>query len=134
MSSGDGGYGMATNSCDPAEPRDDSDDPIYAMERAALKCGAKISDVPMAGRRISFAPDQLHEFAGMCAPAWRPIESAPKDGSTILLRGIGDHRIGDGYWLQAAYNGNGGWIWAYVRSEPFRWMPIPVAHEDQEEK
>lgn len=54
---------------------------------------------------------------------WRPIGDAPKDGSTILLRGAA---IADGYWLQAAYNGNGAWIWPYIHSEPRFWMPLPA--------
>ncbi|WP_098020853.1 hypothetical protein [Orrella dioscoreae] len=57
---------------------------------------------------------------------WQPIETAPRDGSTILLRGKGDHRIADGYWLQAAYNGNGAWVWPYVHSEPVTWMLVPA--------
>ncbi|KNE28145.1 hypothetical protein [Achromobacter spanius] len=57
---------------------------------------------------------------------WKPIASAPKDGSSVLLRGKGDHRIADGYWLQAAYNGVGAWVWPYVHSEPVHWMPLPA--------
>ena len=63
--------------------------------------------------------------AELQARQWQPIETAPKDGGTVLLRGKHDHRIADGYWLQAAYNGNGAWVWPYIHSEPIHWMRLP---------
>lgn len=56
---------------------------------------------------------------------WLPIETAPRDRSSVVLRGRSG-QIADGYWLQAAYNGNGAWIWPYVHSEPVMWIPIPA--------
>ena len=57
---------------------------------------------------------------------WKPIETAPKDGTTVLLRSkYGSH--GDGYWLQSARDGLGAWVWPYLRNEPWFWMPLPAA-------
>ena len=54
---------------------------------------------------------------------WKPIETAPKDGKLILLRGK-DEACGDGYWLKINEK-RGTWVWAYVKKEPLWWMPIP---------
>jgi len=53
---------------------------------------------------------------------WKPIESAPKDGTSVLLATALSYA--DGYWLQSAYNGNGAWIWPYAYKEPRYWMPL----------
>ena len=53
----------------------------------------------------------------------QPIETAPKDGSRILL--ASNSVFADGYWLQSAYNGAGAWIWPYIHKTPFYWMPLP---------
>lgn len=53
---------------------------------------------------------------------WQPIETAPKDGTKILLGNR--HVCADGYWLQAAYAGNGAWIWPYVNKTPTHWTPL----------
>lgn len=78
--------------------------------------------------RAALADDDVRRDAEAhpVAATWQPIESAPRDGRTILLRGH-RHRISDGYWLKEAYDGNGAWVWAYVRSEPTHWMPHPSA-------
>lgn len=77
---------------------------------------------------------QAAEIARLkAAQTWQPIETAPKDGSTVLLRGRGDHRIADGYWLQDAYGGLGAWVWPYVHSEPHHWMPLPAGPDALQE-
>ena len=57
---------------------------------------------------------------------WLPIGTAPHDGSSVLLLGQSG-RHADGFWESAAYNGNGCWVWAYVKCEPTHWMPLPEA-------
>lgn len=49
---------------------------------------------------------------------WRPIDSAPKDGSRILLKSK-HSSIADGTWSGQS------WIWPYIKKEPMYWMPIP---------
>jgi hypothetical protein len=64
---------------------------------------------------------------------WQPIESAPKDATEVLL--WGKKRCADGYWLQAAYAGNGAWIWPYLFHDPTHWMPLPpIPDEEQKAK
>ena len=50
---------------------------------------------------------------------WQPIETAPKDGSFILLA-TPKGRIADGFW-SLVY---GVWSWPYVMVEPTHWMPL----------
>lgn len=57
---------------------------------------------------------------------WQALATAPRDGTVVLLIGRG-MRHADGYWEQAAYNGNGAWIWPYVHCNPTHWMPLPGA-------
>jgi len=60
-------------------------------------------------------------------PKWQPIESAPKDGTEVLLcsrRG----RIASGCWSGAdRKNKTGFWTWPYIDQEPTHWMPTPPA-------
>ena len=50
---------------------------------------------------------------------WQPIETAPKDGSFILLA-TPKGRIADGFWSPVY----GVWSWPYVMVEPTHWMPL----------
>lgn len=56
--------------------------------------------------------------------AWQPIETAPKKEVKILLRSFSG-LIAEGYFLRAAYNGVGGWVWPYIHQNPVHWMPLP---------
>lgn len=51
---------------------------------------------------------------------WQPIETAPKDGTSILLRSP-QGRIADGEWGRY-----GAWTWPYVMVEPTEWRPLPI--------
>lgn len=64
--------------------------------------------------------------------AWQPIETAPKDGSQILLA---NHLMtSDGYFEPLANGGKGSWIWPYVLREPTHWKPVPDLPRKQEER
>ena len=52
---------------------------------------------------------------------WQPIETAPKDGSFILLA-TPKCLIADGFW-SLVYRV---WSWPYVMVEPTHWMPLPT--------
>lgn len=62
---------------------------------------------------------------------WLPIESAPKDGRIVILRGPRNSMVAEGYWCEEAKNGEGSWIWP-SRNKPVHWMPSP--HEPTEGK
>lgn len=54
---------------------------------------------------------------------WQPIDTAPRDGSQILLA---DHMVvADGYFEPLSNNNKGSWIWPYVMRNPTHWMPLP---------
>lgn len=61
-------------------------------------------------------------------PAWQPIESAPKDGTEILLSGVGSKRwIGTGHWFRRAWRDDGPGELGGVT----HWMPLPAAPTDE---
>ena len=51
---------------------------------------------------------------------WQPIETAPTDGTHLLLL-TPKGRIADGFW-SLKYNV---WSWIYDLVEPTHWMPLP---------
>ena len=61
---------------------------------------------------------------------WQPIDTAPRDGSQILLA---NHLVAsDGYFDYLLNKGNGSWVWPYVKHEPTHWMPLPNLPPKQE--
>lgn len=56
----------------------------------------------------------------MCKCEWQSIETAPKDGTRVLLAGKGG-KVADGRWAEL----QGIWIWPYVLSDPTHWLPAP---------
>ena len=63
---------------------------------------------------------------------WKPIETAPKDGSEILLCGK-KGRIANGVWMTAT-DRVGAWLWPYIKVEPTHWMPLPAPPSGQARK
>ena len=57
---------------------------------------------------------------------WQPIETAPTDGTRILLRGR-DGKIADGHYGQPD-----GWVnpkrfvWPYINATPTHWAPLAL--------
>lgn len=62
---------------------------------------------------------------------WQPIETAPKDGTTIAVAAFCDFNqlwvFRQDYW-RAHADGNGGWgAWHHNRTH---WMPLPAPPKD----
>lgn len=61
------------------------------------------------------------------AVMWRPIEEAPKDGSSVLLvinnKEVVDVVQGIGHWT--THNG-GGWTWYGIAGTPTHFRPLPT--------
>lgn len=71
---------------------------------------------------------------------WQPIETAPKDGTEILIVGVypdgmaGNVEAGffdhdSGYWAGTYYDGYG---YTYNNPEPTHWMPLPEPPESDQ--
>lgn len=96
-----------------------------AVELAHRADGSYWSNVPdafwegfQAGAALS------HPSTGQ----WMPIESAPKDGSHILLAGK-KGRIASGCWHTWNL-----WDWPYIHAEPTHWQPLPPPPPPQGDK
>jgi len=61
-----------------------------------------------------------------------PIDTAPRDGTTILLADKTGN-FADGYWLAEAHKGKGAWIWPYLRREPAFWGQLPCRPSKESE-
>jgi len=97
---------------------------------------------------VSENPERLNEIAqavisaltpadivALGARCWQPIETAPKDGSKIILARIGENEVGKnlGVWWACS----GSWSEKYSRwwdgiepcgfNHPTHWMPLPAA-------
>jgi hypothetical protein len=69
---------------------------------------------------------------------WRPIETAPRDGTHILVwvhddsplrRYLGEHQSGCSIAAWTDHNGGG---WAMNRfGEPTHWMPLPTPPQEE---
>lgn len=90
----------------------------------------------------------------MYAPKWLPIESAPKDGSHVIVCKIGlthdvqgetlgserwkevvfnsDPTIESVWWASSARFKDGKWRWSNeTLVEPTHWMPLPKKEQDE---
>lgn len=58
---------------------------------------------------------------------WQPIETAPKDGTRILLRGKGG-KIADGRYGKPdglALTNPARFVWPFIYANPTHWIPLP---------
>jgi hypothetical protein len=56
--------------------------------------------------------------------SWQPIETAPKDGTPILLWTYWEH------YAVGAWDGTGWYDGQYSWSDATHWMPLPASPED----
>ena len=67
---------------------------------------------------------------------WQPIETAPKDGSGVLLYDRIEEAQAEGYWCKG-YGSEGAWVCAFMGGTvefadmtPSHWMPLPAPPQD----
>lgn len=58
---------------------------------------------------------------------WQPIETAPKDGTIILVADKGVYVARIAQWDKGMLRSGGGWLdaWNSDNVEPTHWMPLP---------
>lgn len=60
---------------------------------------------------------------------WQPIETAPTDGTRILLRGR-NGKIADGHYGQPdGFANPKRFVWPYIHANPTHWRPLPEPPE-----
>jgi hypothetical protein len=81
---------------------------------------------------------RCREAAALLEPVgepWQPIETAPKDGTSVLVAGrhnyVGQARFVDRDWYEA--NNDPGDAWGGPLMPPSHWMPLPPAPTDPRE-
>jgi hypothetical protein len=63
---------------------------------------------------------------------WQPIETAPKDGTDMLVYQNGCFDVASVWWIDD--NGDAVWFNGDVVVYPTHWMPLPDPPDDGEEK
>ncbi len=66
---------------------------------------------------------------------WQPIETAPKDGTHVLLYRSGEYAsLHEGYWKLSHFGGSHAWGgagWTFAGfDQPTHWMPLPAPPGD----
>lgn len=77
-------------------------------------------------------PDQHAAPAPSDRPTWQPIETAPKDGSRVLIAWA-DGMVTAGYYGKHFSSGEQGWFTAngfYI--SPTHWQPLPPAPQPED--
>lgn len=99
------------------DPSNMCDDQSFTLSRERAKKWPHIYKQPLYTH-----PSPPEGMAG-----WKPIETAPKDGTEILLRSARG-RVADGAWGQPDGWANPNcWVWPYINQEPTHWMPLPAS-------
>ena len=91
------------------------------------------------------ATDAVEAIALLSAGTWREIETAPKDGTPMLLfsNDYGKHLMGYGRyrrfddnsqgWIASSFHCYNGEVWT-VMSRPTHWMPLPAPPSDGDQR
>ena len=103
---------------------------LDAHERTLIlhERGAEWAEEPMSTRAalLAHAAQAERDAWGW---TWQPIETAPTDGTRILLRGR-DGKIADGHYGQPdGYANPKQFVWPYIHANPTHWRPLPAQHE-----
>lgn len=102
-----------------------------AIDRALA--GIVPDEHPLRSRLVEIAAmraevEAMRKQVAPSAPeGWQPIETAPKDGTHVLLANKSGTRVADGM-----YGNYKVWSWPYVLVEPAYWRPMPAAPGAQE--
>lgn len=109
---------------------------VYEGDKPMFQCHTP-EDAARIVDKLNFATVALLKEAASPSVEWRPIETAPKDGTTLLLCGPG-HSIACGWWEEEVNGYNDpGWTDGTVQSfgyetvtklDPTHWMPIPPTY------
>lgn len=119
---------------------------VNALPELLSALDAQTAEIARLTARCDARGEQIERLRE--AQAWQPIETAPKDGRTILLgrrNSLGNWRTMRGQWMSAEYiaeywddpdDAKPGWFETAVEADdlpncwgvlPTHWMPLPAA-------
>ena len=105
------------------------------FELHAQGLGCSVDHAPRAGRKGGYWSSHTHMMwetwqAARAAPAWQPIETAPRDGAEVWAFNGKQARM---KWIEGGYFAL--WVWADELladadpnpEQPTHWQPLPAA-------
>ena len=108
------------------------DDGKECLRRRLAAANAKLSEMARLAEETRLNVDSITGVGG-----WRPIETAPKDGTNILLREGSD--VSQGGWLTGMAQGTedehyAGWWSVNCFDNPTHWMPLPQPPKEADDE
>lgn len=97
----------------------------YARDFAVYCDGKEPADLKACNVSLTALQASIRAGVGAAPEGWQTIETAPKDGTRVLL--VIDHgEYGDKVWTGLWADG---WMVSYGKaaSQPILWMPLPAA-------
>ena len=112
------------------------------MTHEEMKLDMLVAELDYENRLLRARNERLEKEAEQRPSGWRPIETAPKDGTEVLVMymHIDTQVVHNGFWIgtdETDEESEIGW-WSYEHSEvsriklnawwtPTHWMPLPPA-------
>ena len=93
-----------------------------AHAQLLARTGSEYSNHIIQERWVGWQAAMAHKGAD----CWQSIETAPRDGTVVLLTHP-KGRMGDG----CHHPRYGVWSWPYVMLEPTHWQPLPAAPKQE---
>lgn len=94
------------------------------VERLRAPIPRDVDCIPEAQDRMAEAAAEIERLRAV--QAWRPIGTAPKDGTRVLLWPVWSDGLPDAGWWEVRPRSSG-WVHVYGRvlEKPTHWQPLP---------
>lgn len=93
------------------------------------RCGVDCTDSILREQILAEIDRRIPVPTAPKLDGWQPVDTAPKDGTRVLMYGAATCRMGsiiEIVWYEA-FNGGGSWDYGdgYTMRNPLGWMPLP---------